>query len=214
MLTPRCSAGIFVSLLLSLASRAEAQGAAVPSVFVVGDSHVEMVGPMLTARLGEAGFRALGYEARRGWSTRRYREAGDLRALLQRRGRPEIVIVSLGGNDRVSSPERYAEDLAWVVAQARAAGARQLVWLGPASSDASVGPRAAFTGARHEENAELQRELLADLGVRWIDSRPLTQTHHGSDGVHFTRTGYSTWTAGVLPALESATVELVVPEVG
>ena len=50
--------------------------------------------------------------------------------------------------------------------------------------------------------------------MRWIDSRPLTQTHHGSDGVHFTRTGYSTWTAGVLPALESATVELVVPEVG
>ena len=74
-----------MSLLLSLASRAEAQGASLPSVFVIGDSHVEMVGPMLTARLSETGFRALGYEARRGWSTRRYREAGDLRRLLERR---------------------------------------------------------------------------------------------------------------------------------
>src|SRR5690606_38425301 len=135
-----------------------------------------------------------------------YREAGDLRALLERRGRPEIVVVSLGGNDRVTSRERYAEDLAWIVREARAAGARQIVWLGPATSDASAGPRAAFTGARHEENAELQRELLADLDVRWIDSRPLTRSHHRADGVHFTRTGISTWTAGVLPELERATV--------
>ena len=60
-------------------------------------------------------------------------------------------------------------------------------------------------GARHEANAELQRELLGDLGVRWIDSRPLTQRDHRRDGVHFTRTGYSTWTAGILPELDPAT---------
>ena len=210
MLTRRSTVGIVLSLMLSLAPAAEAQ-ASLPSVFVVGDSHVEMVGPMLTARLDEVGFRALGYEARRGWSTRRYREAGDLRSLLEQRGRPEIVIVSLGGNDRVSSRERYAEDLAWIVSEARAAGARQIVWLGPATSDASAGRRAAWTGARHEANAELQRELLAGLGVRWIDSRPLTQQHHRRDGVHFTRTGYSTWTAGILPELDRG---LDGPEVG
>ncbi len=205
MLTPRRIAFALGSLVLSLAPAVEAQ-ASLPSVFVVGDSHVEMVGPMLTARLSDAGFRALGYEARRGWSTRRYREAGDLRALLERSGRPEIVVVSLGGNDRVDSREQYAEDLAWIVGEARAAGARQIVWLGPATSDPSAGPRAAFTGARHEANAELQRERLGDLGVRWIDSRPLTQRDHRRDGVHFTRTGYSTWTAGVLPELDRACV--------
>lgn len=212
MLTPPRLLGVLVPLLLSLASAAQAQEP-LPSVFVVGDSHVEMVGPMLTARLGDAGYRTLGYEARRGWSTRRYREAGDLRALLEQRGRPEIVIVSLGGNDRVSSREQYAEDLAWIVSEARAAGARQIVWLGPAFSDASKGPRAAWTGARHEENAELQRALLADLGVRWIDSRPLTQRHHRRDGVHFTRTGYSTWTDGVLERV-GVTADLARPEVG
>ena len=81
MLTRRSTVGIVLSLMLSLAPAAAAQ-ASLPSVFVVGDSHVEMVGPMLTARLDEVGFRALGYEAGRGWATRRYREAGDLRSLL------------------------------------------------------------------------------------------------------------------------------------
>jgi lysophospholipase L1-like esterase len=204
--------GLLASLSISLASTAYAQETgSPPSVFIVGDSHVQRVGPMLTARLGRGGFRALGYESRPGWSTRRYREAGDLRAVLERSGRPEIVIVSLGGNDFVSSRERYAEDLGWVVSEARAAGARHIVWLGPASSDASAGERAASTAARHEANAELQRELLGELAVRWIDSRPLTLTHHGRDGVHFTRTGYVTWTDAVLP--EIAPIEDA-PEVG
>lgn len=200
MLATRHLAGSLLALTVSLASTARADEPT-PSVFVVGDSHVQMVGPMLTRRLARAGYRALGYEARPGWSTRRYRRADDLRALLERSGRPQIVIVSLGGNDFVSSRERYAEDLAWVVGEAKAAGARQIVWLGPATSDASASERAASTGARHERNAELQRELLAPLGVRWIDSRPLTLAHHGRDGVHFTRTGYATWTEGVLPAI-------------
>ncbi|HJL18993.1 MAG TPA: SGNH/GDSL hydrolase family protein [Sandaracinaceae bacterium LLY-WYZ-13_1] len=196
----------FVLLALSLpAGRAHARdgvdGAperATPGVFIVGDSHVQMLGPMLTNRLEEAGVRVLGHEARPGWSTLRYQRRGDLREVLEAAGRPEVVVVSLGGNDIPASAEAYEAQLRWVVTQARAAGARHIVWLGPATSDASRGERARVVGARHERNADWQRALLPRLGVTWVDSRPMTRRHHGRDGVHFTRAGYRAWSAGVL----------------
>jgi hypothetical protein len=84
------------------------------------------------------------------------------------------------------------------VEQARAAGARHIVWLGPASSAVHQNARAAQVGAFHEQNAEWQHELLPELGVTWVDSRPMTHHFHGRDGIHFTRTGYRTWAGGVL----------------
>lgn len=201
-------AAFLASLVLSLASSAHASDQvatpARPSVFVVGDSHVRMLGPALRDALDEDGFRFAGYLSRHGWSTLRYRQEGDLRAILEAAGRPEIVVVSLGGNDFVRSRARYEGDLRWIVDEAHAAGAREIVWLGPATSDVERSENARTTGARHERNAELQRELLPAMGVRWTDSRPFTVSHHGHDGVHFTRTGYSTWARGVLDDVEGA----------
>lgn len=205
MPTRRLSA-LLVLLVLALASPAAASndGDGRPArVFIVGDSHVEMLGPSLARRLRAQGFDVLGHESRRGWSTMRYREEGDLRELLVRAGRPELVVVSLGGNDRVESAEAYAEHLRWIVGEARAAGAQRIVWLGPATSDARRGARAAATSARHERNADWQREILPRLDVRFVDSRPFTVEHHARDGIHFDRTGYAAWADAVLPALES-----------
>lgn len=193
-----------LSLSLTLASSVAEASDTEPAVFVVGDSHVQMLGPTLTHRLEERGVRVAGYEARPGWSTQRYRRAGDLTDVLEGAGRPEIVVVSLGGNDFVGSPETYYAQLSWVVDHARAAGAREIIWLGPATSDVEAGERAAEVGARHERNANLQAELLPALGVTWIDSRPMTTEHHGRDGIHFTRSGYSDWARGALPSVTDA----------
>lgn len=213
MTTHRALALSLLALLAAPAlARAHEPADDARSVFIVGDSHVEMLGPMLTRRLEGAGARVLGHESRRGWSTARYRAAGDLGRLLEERGRPELVIVCLGGNDRTSDPTEYAEELRWIVDQARGAGAEEIVWIGPASSDATAGETAAATGARHERNASWQSELVPALGVRWIDSRPVTLEHHGRDGVHFTRRGYAAWTDGVLALLPQALPAVVAGE--
>lgn len=174
------------------------------SVFIVGDSHVQMLGPTLTHRLEDEGVEVAGYESRPGWSTRAYQRRGDLTEVLEQAGRPEIVVVSLGGNDFVGSEESYFAQLAWIVDHARAAGAEEIIWLGPAHTDAEAGEVAARTAERHERNANLQAELLPALGVTWVDSRPLTLEHHGRDGIHFTRSGYSAWAHGALPTVTDA----------
>ncbi len=188
-----------VALFSATATRARADEPT--GVFIVGDSHVRMLGPMLSRQLSSQGFRVLGWESRHGWSTARYRQHDDLRQLLEEHGRPEIVVVSLGGNDFVRSRERYRQDMAWVIEQAHAAGARKIVWIGPATSDGTVSENAASTALRHERNAEMQRELLPSLGVQWVDSRPMTLENHGRDGVHFTRNGYTTWANGAFAQL-------------
>lgn len=183
------------ALLVLAAAQAQAQDDEGPlSVFVVGDSHVFHLGREINDVLEKEGFEGAGYESRHGWSTDRYGRAGDLTQLLVESGSPEIVVVSLGGNDSVRSRAVYRAQIESVVEQVRAAGARQIVWIGPAESDAEI---AAFTAERHERNAELQREILAELGVTWIDSRPHTHAHRVHDGVHFTRDGYEVWACGV-----------------
>lgn len=198
---------LLLTALLSLAAApafASTPGDGTRSVFIVGDSHVQMLGPTLTHRLEDQGIEVAGYEARPGWSTRAYQRRGDLQDVLEAAGRPEIVVISLGGNDFVGSEEAYFAQLAWIVDHARAAGAEQIIWLGPAHTDAEASEVAAATAERHERNASLQRELLPALGVTWVDSRPLTLEHHGRDGIHFTRSGYTTWAQGALPTVTHA----------
>ena len=185
---------LLASLVLTVASPAAAQRRA----FVVGDSHVFVLGRALTRDLAPYGIDVVGWESRHGWSTAQYRRAGDLRELLEANGRPEIVIVSLGGNDEHETSDSYRDQIRWIVDEARAAGAERIVWLGPGTCDPSRGARAEAAESRHEHNADLQRDLVPTLGARWIDSRPYTHRDHRRDGVHFTRAGYALWADGVL----------------
>lgn len=188
-------------IVATVEAPAEAQDEPPARVFVVGDSHVFQLGPALSRLLEEDGIEVEGWESRHGWSTARYREAGDLREVLELNGSPEVVVISLGGNDFVRSEEQYRRQLTWIVEEARSAGALEIVWLGPATSDVDRGELAEITAARHERNAELQAEILPELGVHWVDSRPVTYEGHAHDGVHFTRSGYHTWACGVCEAI-------------
>ncbi len=191
---------VLIALLLltvptsALASDADAR----TSVMVVGDSHIERLGPMIDRAVEREGYQSLGHLARRGWSTARYVRQGDLRERLTENGTPDIVVISLGGNDRPRSQERYRRQLAWIVEQVREAGARRVIWLGPAASDLARSDRAQMVGTWHEHNADWQSEILPQLGVEWIDSRPLTQRGHGRDGIHFTARAYARWMDGAL----------------
>ncbi len=165
-----------------------------PKVVIIGDSHVEALGPALERRLPALGIDVLQSVARRGWSTDRYNRAGDVARLVTARGRPDAVILSLGGNGRPRSKSSYEPVLRQMVDAVRAAGVSRIIWNGPAKSIASVSAASADAHRRHEQNANWQRELLPSMGVQWIDSRPMTRTGHAADGVHFTlRSGYPAW---------------------
>ncbi len=169
------------------------------NVVIIGDSHVEAMGPQLTQKLPTVGVRVMGYTTRRGWSTDRYNGRGDLARLVTRpehggSGTPDAVVVSLGGNGRPRSKSSYRSILQRAVNKIRESGVQRIVWVGPATSVAERSAAAADAHRRHEQNAEWQRELLPQMGVTWIDSRPMTRSGHAPDGVHFTfREGYPRW---------------------
>jgi len=170
-------------------------------VVIIGDSHVEALGPRLMRLLPGVGLQPLGYTARRGWSEARYKAAGDVRAFARAHGVPDVVVFSLGGNNQNFNATTYRGTVETLLTAARRAGASQIVWVGPASGTPSVSAAAADAAARHQRTAELQATLMPTLGVHWVDSRPLTLGGNAPDGVHFTRTGYDTWATSLVHEL-------------
>ena len=142
-----------------------------------GDGLERVLGPVLARH---------GYELVSGWT-----EAGaSLAALLEHAGAigeaDLVLVVSGGGND--SNVEAHADDyrakLDRVVAELRAAGARDVIWVGPMRS---ADPRVA---GLHDAARAIQGRGIR--GARWIDGYTLSITaQHAPDGVHFTRNGYS-----------------------
>jgi len=191
------AAALALLLLLPAAARAAAPDGA-PTAMVIGDSHVERLGPALSARLRELGARPLPPLARRGWSTGRYRRAGDLRQVLRDAGRPDVLIVCLGGNDHARNPRVYARQLEWVAHEARAAGVAEILWVGPAATDVGPRPSRRRLAEAIARNTRWQRDLLPSLGVTWIDSRAFTAEDHAGDGLHFNRDGYAHWSAALV----------------
>jgi len=167
-------------------------------ISVIGDSHMEALGPRLRRLLSSAGASSVRTEARRGWSTGRYAAAGELSALA---AGSDLVVVELGGNDSPGSS--YAETVASVLRQVSAPG-REVVWVGPA---VATRPDVAI---RHNQTADLQRAILASAGIRFIDGRRLTVPGElRDDHVHFSAEGYDRFATGILRELQSSSEGLV-----
>jgi hypothetical protein len=126
--------------------------------------------------------------------TRSGRPTSDFLGLpeLVRRARADVVILAVGGNDHLAqeSPSAYRELVRGLAGRLVATGAR-VYWWGPASAIP------ADVDERHVAVAAAQQVALQSTGARWLDSRPLTRTGHGSDGVHFTAPALRRWAAGI-----------------
>lgn len=170
------------------------------SIVLIGDSHTQVLWPIVTRAVGGAGHSVVFSEAHPGWSEETYRQKmPDLLSRLAA-ARPEIVVFELGGNGGKTGAA-YAEDVRWLVQASRDAGARRIIWYGPAST----APQAsASVAARHQQIANEQSSLLPSLGVEWHDSRPLTLTDQRDDGVHFNSTGYARWADDITRSILSS----------
>ena len=165
-------------------------------IAIVGDSHMEILGPTLQRRFRRQHIRAE-YLARRGWGLRRYRTEDDLGTWL-REQRPSVVIFAVGSNDYgIGRTSRYRPYVDWALHQVPRGAC--VLWYGPTAVQAEdANERMQRVAANHDRVAEMQREALADHNVRFFDTRPLSAAHIGPDGFHLHRRGYSAWASHVV----------------
>ncbi len=173
-------------------------------VALIGDSHSTALWPRLAPMLQSAGHQVVLNRAQSGWDARKFYGEGQLaQQLLQ--AAPDTVIVELGGNNADFNTASYRASIGWLVQAARDAGAKTVLWFGPAKADPALDPG---TASRHDRTAALQADYLPSVGVKWFDSRPSTQTHHRSDGVHFDSTGYDNWSRDIFDTFRAHGVGL------
>jgi lysophospholipase L1-like esterase len=139
-------------------------------------------------------------EGRRGWSTDRWADSGDIERLVDQH-QPDLVVLALGGNDRRTSDEAWERDGYRALNQVRrgfasAGKVGAYRWVGPAyATDIEV-------GRRHNATAQQQKRVLSNYGITWVDSRRYTTMHHAPDGVHFRPDGYEAWARGAVRELK------------
>jgi len=162
-------------------------------VALIGDSHTQALWPRVREALEDEGVEVVLERAEPGWTAQRYENQGTVQFQLAEAA-PDVVLIELGGNNSNFDGD-YFNHADWLITAAKRAGAKKVLWFGPAASDPSIAPS---TADRHDRTAEMQRDHIEVLGVKWFDSRPWTQTGHRSDGVHFTPEGYDAWAEQIL----------------
>lgn len=148
-----------------------------------GDSHAQVVFPLLTNKLEESGNRVVISKPVAGWTTKKHIQNG-MESLLSTEP-VDVLVLSLGGNNHDLSPS-YGNVIADIIRIANQTGVKKIYWVSPAwatRNDVQV---------RHEWTSEYLKSNLPRQ-VRFIDIRPITKSGHQSDGVHFTSTKYREW---------------------
>jgi len=151
-------------------------------VAIVGDSHAQVLGPMLARAYASQGHTVTSIVARPGWSSRRFRTVNKL---SDRIGVVDVVVVILGGNNRRTSRIAYSEDIVWLLTELDFTGADSIVWFGPLWADHP------FYQRNHVRSRDLQESIFLWPDIRWVDMHAATERYgRQQDGVHYTRRGY------------------------
>lgn len=182
-------------ILVETADRGQTDNWAQKKILIIGDSQVESPGPMATRleiKLREHNIQSYVKVGRHGWGVSawlagRIRSSDELLPKLQElkiQIDPDIIIISLGGNDGSSGKasrsdyESKVREL-WTIASSDVDFA---IWAGPPTA---VGPGAARQSLRVLANTKIKNVV----GERFfIDCLEATNTTVGRarDGVHFT----------------------------
>ncbi len=159
------------------------------SVYILGDSHTQVLGPLLRSRLIGRKLNTITFESFSGQPT----ASAHKKALIP--VDQDVVVLVLGGNDRGDQTVARKS----LIADVRLRNPKaKILWFGPFDS------REFSVGERHDEQAEAQRAQLPDLGVQWVDTRPFSRSGHTADKVHFTGNGYTEISESMLPDIKRA----------
>jgi len=166
---------------------------------LIGDSHMQALGPRLTRIFRDAGAEDVVVVARPGRGVADFADLPEIVASA----RPDVVLIELGANDgRWSTAEgagAFRARVALLVAAAERAGAKAL-WVGPPQA---TDPDAA---ARRPKVVAALSPVLSALRVPFLDARAVTRDLETRDGVHFTPAGYDVFAQRVAGWAARATV--------
>lgn len=168
-------------------------------IFILGDSHSVLLGPAIVRAMSSSDWALAGQISRVGWSTARYSHDSTWLPEIAA-ARPDVVIVILGTNDAAQGQQAYAGQLKSVVDSIKSASVPAIVWVGPPTvTNAAV-------DARGDRIAPWQGSFLPQMGVKWIDSRQMTNGGQAPDGIHFTAAGYRAWAGSLADPLRQTSI--------
>ena len=166
-------------------------------IALVGDSHTQVVWPALKKLLSATGYVVCLQEANPGWDVKSYQEKMNLPQKLASCN-PDVVVYGLGGNNFELTSDAYSRRIAWAIDAARNAGAKRILWVGPATA------KRADVNDRHQKTADILASILPSYHVEFLDTRPFTLSGQRSDGVHFDSATYQRWAQRIADALANA----------
>lgn len=158
---------------------------------LLGDSHLEAIGPRLRPLLAPRGIttRAI---VRRGQGVSSFVDDEEVFRAVQEL-RPDATIIFLGGNDGRDDPE-YQAKVRRLLSQVP-----NPVWVGPwFASDSAV-------QRRHLRADGEIRSAASRAGIPYLNGQAFSpRAQLAPDGVHYTQAGYATIAERIAPALLNA----------
>jgi hypothetical protein len=157
-------------------------------VLLIGDSYAAGLGSQM-AHLAAACAAPYHYKGDVGSSVLKWQNESVLRPEIEKFD-PNVVLISLGGNDMQRSPAQLKKAIDSLVAKIRGVGARAL-WIAPLTV-----PVKDTSGVR-----EIWKKAVGD---DWYDSEKL-EIPRGSDGIHLAPSGYRYWAEQIWPWMATRT---------
>ena len=143
------------------------------TIALVGDSHTQIIFPMLREILEKAGYTIVLQESNAGWSSKRYIQDGIVDRL--KAANPDLTIFSLGGNN-----QDLSSDFKKTVFSLLNHG--QYYWVSPTTALRDNVEK------RHLWTHRTLKNMMPN--PRYINIRKITETGHRDDDVHYTRDHY------------------------
>jgi hypothetical protein len=167
-------------------------------VALIGDSHAKVVFRYMIPMLEGIGLKKVYSRAENGWSLKKHIQKGTLKEI--RNARPEVILVSLGGNNQDTDSYGYKKVVDELLETANSIKAT-VVWVGPTTSNPNV---ARNTEKRHAWTHNFLSKYLPKRKVAYIDNRKFTAQGWKSDGVHYPMGFYKKWASRVAQYLPKA----------
>jgi len=155
------------------------------TIALLGDSHAKVVFQTLKPLLIQKGFTPVFLRAENGWSLKKHIDNGSISAI--RNINPDVILVSLGGNNMDMSAGKYKTTIDTLRRMAKDIKAK-IVWVGPTTSSQS----APNTEKRHKITDGFLSKYIPTFG-KYISMRSVTNQGWGKDGVHYHPSFYKKW---------------------